>query len=443
VSRHVFRVPDIGEGSAEVELVKWHVNPGDRVEEDQIIADLMTEKATVETPSPVAGRVVQCHGTVGQMLAVGSPLLELELADSEGSAEPVVPQPPPTASSNSAPPVTSPREAQPALERETQTTAKSPSNSTPPAAAARVSQLPISTRPPDEKPIASPAVRAKAHAKGITLQYVAGSGPGGRITHEDLEHHISAAATRAMGSRPVGRREPNTSIDDVPVIGLRRRIAQQMQESKKRIPHFSYVEEVDVTDLEDFRLHLNENRRADQPKLTLLPFIIRALVQTLPLYPQVNARFDDDGGIVHRYGGVHVGIATQTPNGLVVPVLRHAEARGLWDLANEIARLARATRAGTAGRDELSGSTITVTSLGPLGGLSHTPIINHPEVAILGPNKIIERVVVKDGEFSARKTMNISSSFDHRVVDGWDAASFIQELRKLLERPTLMFMDAA
>jgi 2-oxoisovalerate dehydrogenase E2 component (dihydrolipoyl transacylase) len=258
-----------------------------------------------------------------------------------------------------------------------------------------------------------------------------------------LEHHISAAATRAMGSRPVGRREPNTSIDDVPVIGLRRRIAQQMQESKKRIPHFSYVEEVDVTDLEDFRLHLNENRRADQPKLTLLPFIIRALVQTLPLYPQVNARFDDDGGIVHRYGGVHVGIATQTPNGLVVPVLRHAEARGLWDLANEIARLARATRAGTAGRDELSGSTITVTSLGPLGGLSHTPIINHPEVAILGPNKIIERVVVKDGEFRARKTMNISSSFDHRVVDGWDAASFIQELRKLLERPTLMFMDAA
>lgn len=412
MSRYLFRVPDVGEGTAEVELVAWHVAVGDTVEEDQAVADLMTEKATVETPSPVKGRVLALLGTPGQMLAVGAPLLELEIVGEDDA--PVTAEPAPEPVKPEAPP-------------------KAAASVTPPA----IVTTPIA-RTPGEKPVASPAVRARALAAGIHLQFIAGSGPAGRITHDDLDVYLAGGGA---GARPVVGPAPNPAITDFPVIGLRRRIAQQMQEAKRRIPHFSYVEEVDISDLEDLRLHLNATARPGVAKLTVLPFIIRALARVLPEFPQMNARFDDEAGIVHRHAALHLGIATQTPNGLIVPVLRDAETHDLWGLAREIARLAEATRAGTARREELSGSTLTLTSLGPLGGVSHTPVINHPEVAIIGPNKIIERPVVRNGAIVVRKMMNISSSFDHRVVDGWDAAEFIQKIRGLLERPALLFMD--
>ena len=422
MSRFVFRVPDVGEGTAEVELVAWHVQIGDRVEEDQLIADLMTEKATVETPSPVKGRVVALLGAPGQMLAVGSPLLELDIA---GDAETVATEAPAPEPSKPVPSVP--------VER--------PSKAVAPVTTPVMAATPIA-RTPGEKPVASPAVRAKALAAGVHLQFVSGSGPAGRITHDDLDAYLASGQSMMAAPGGPARPVPNTTITDVPVIGLRRRIAQQMQESKRRIPHFSYVEEVDVTDLEELRIYLNETRKPGRPKLTVLPFIIRALVRVLPEYPQMNARYDDEAGIVHRYAAVHLGMATQTPNGLIVPVIREAETLDLWGLATEISRLAEVTRAGTAKRKELTGSTLTLTSLGPLGGVSHTPVINHPEVAIIGPNKIIERPVVRNGAIVVRKMMNISSSFDHRVVDGWDAAEFIQKIRTLLERPALLFMDA-
>ena len=213
-----------------------------------------------------------------------------------------------------------------------------------------------------------------------------------------------------------------------------------MQEAKRRIPHISYVEEVDVTQLEALRAEMNAYPREGQPKLTLLPFLIRALASALPEFPQINARYDDDEGVLHISEGVHVGIATQTPPGLMAPVVRHAEAMSLSELAREVARLSAAARDGTAKREELSGSTITITSLGPLGGIATTPIINHPEVAIIGPNKIVEKPVVSGQFISVRKVMNISSSFDHRIVDGYDAALFVQALKRLIEHPALIFM---
>jgi 2-oxoisovalerate dehydrogenase E2 component (dihydrolipoyl transacylase) len=430
VGRYIFRVPDVGEGTAEVELIAWRVAVGDNVEEDQPLADLMTEKATVEIPSPVSGRVLALKSEPGQMAAVGSPLIEIEV---EGAADAEA------ATANAPEHGGPPSPPSPITAVEPPAEPKAPAR--PPSASPAANPMAIATRTPGEAPVASPAVRAKAMEAGVKLQFVPGSGPGGRITREDLDAYIASGDPRQITGKP-SRRAPNTSAEDVPVIGLRRRIAQQMQESKRRIPHFSYIEEVDVTDLESLRLYMNEARKPDQPKLTVLPFIIRALVLALPDYPQINARFDDDAGVVHRHGGVHVGIATQTAGGLIVPVVRHAEACDVWDLAREIARLAEATRAGKAKREELSGSTITVTSLGPLGGLAHTPVINHPEVAIIGPNKIIDRPVILGGAVVARKMMNVSSSFDHRVVDGWDAAEFIQRIRALLERPALLFMDA-
>jgi 2-oxoisovalerate dehydrogenase E2 component (dihydrolipoyl transacylase) len=289
-----------------------------------------------------------------------------------------------------------------------------------------------------DKPLASPAVRERAHELGIELQYVPGSGPAGRITHADLDAYVSSGGQTSTARPALAQRE---GVEEVKVIGLRRKIAEKMQESKRRIPHYAYIDEIDMTELEDLRAHLNKTKRADQPKLNVLPFLIRALVRVLPDYPQINARFDDDAGVVHRYATVHAGIATQTANGLIVPVVRHAEARDVWDLATEIARIAQLTREGKASRDDLTGSTITITSLGALGGLATTPVINHPEVAIVGPNAIIERPVVKNGQIVVRKMMNLSSSFDHRVVDGFDAAEFIQRIRAMLEHPATLFMD--
>jgi 2-oxoisovalerate dehydrogenase E2 component (dihydrolipoyl transacylase) len=299
---------------------------------------------------------------------------------------------------------------------------------------------PVVARQAGDKPLASPAVRKRAWDLGVELRYVQGSGPAGRVMHEDLDAYLqsqgSGSAARG-GSAYVQRNDEEA----VPVIGLRRKIAQKMAESKRRIPHFSYVEEIDVTELEDLRVQLNQKWGESRGKLTLLPLLARAMVVALRDFPQINARYDDEGGVVTRYGAVHIGIATQSDGGLMVPVMRHAEARDLWSMAAEIGRLAQAVRSGSAGRDELSGSTITITSLGPLGGIVTTPVINHPEVGIVGVNRIVERPAFRNGAVVARKLMNLSSSFDHRVVDGMDAARFIQAVRALLEQPALLFVE--
>jgi len=295
-------------------------------------------------------------------------------------------------------------------------------------------------RKPGDKPVASPAVRERAHELGIELQYVAGSGPAGRITHQDLDAYIASGGRGAVATRATGY-APRDGIEEIKVIGLRRKIAEKMQDAKRRIPHFAYVEEIDMTELESLRAHLNKTKQKDQPKLNVLPFLMRALVRVLPDYPQINARFDDDAGLVHRYAAVHIGIATQTANGLTVPVVKHAEARDVWDTALEVARVASLARDNKASKDDLTGSTITITSLGTLGGVVTTPVINHPEVAIIGPNAIVERPVVRNGQVVVRKMMNLSSSFDHRVVDGYDAAEFIQRIKALLEHPATLFMD--
>ncbi|CAB3880849.1 Lipoamide acyltransferase component of branched-chain alpha-keto acid dehydrogenase complex [Achromobacter pulmonis] len=450
---HVIKMPDIGEGIAEVELVGWHVKVGDTVAEDQPLADVMTDKATVEIPSPVVGRVVALGGEVGQVMAVGGELIRLEV-EGEGNvkgdaapqkAQAAAPAPAPAASAPAAAPAPAPAKADKApaggvagqIAASLQSPAAAPSAPSRPAAATR--QAPAAARQPGEKPLASPAVRKRAWDLGIELRFVHGSGPAGRVLHEDLDAYLQGqgAATAARGPAYAERNDE----EQVPVIGLRRKIAQKMAESKRRIPHFSYVEEIDVTDLEDLRVSLNAKFGESRGKLTLLPLLARAMVIALRDFPQINARYDDEAGQVTRYGAVHIGIATQSDGGLMVPVMRHAETRDLWSMAAEIGRLAQAVRAGSAGRDELSGSTITITSLGPLGGIVTTPVINHPEVGIVGVNRIVERPAFRNGAVVARKLMNLSSSFDHRVVDGMDAARFIQAVRALLEQPALLFVE--
>lgn len=455
---HVIKMPDIGEGIAEVELVGWHVKVGDTVAEDQPLADVMTDKATVEIPSPVVGRVVALGGEVGQVMAVGGELIRLEVegeGNVKGDAAAQKPQaaaaaPAPAASASAAAPAQA--DKAPAggvagqIAASLQSSAAAPQApsapsvpSAPPSRAAAARQAPAATRQPGEKPLASPAVRKRAWDLGIELRFVHGSGPAGRVMHEDLDAYLQGqgAATAARGPAYAERNDE----EQVPVIGLRRKIAQKMAESKRRIPHFSYVEEIDVTELEDLRVSLNAKFGESRGKLTLLPLLARAMVIALRDFPQINARYDDEAGQVTRYGAVHIGIATQSDGGLMVPVMRHAETRDLWSMAAEIGRLAQAVRSGGAGRDELSGSTITITSLGPLGGIVTTPVINHPEVGIVGVNRIVERPAFRNGAVVARKLMNLSSSFDHRVVDGMDAARFIQAVRALLEQPALLFVE--
>ncbi|MDD2034438.1 dihydrolipoamide acetyltransferase family protein [Pseudomonas sp. N-137] len=417
---HVIKMPDIGEGIAEVELSVWHVKVGDMVVEDQVLADVMTDKAMVDIPSPVHGRVIALGGEPGEVMAVGSELIRIEVEGAgnlKESAQPAVAAPAPKPA-----PVATP---EPTIEQ--------------PAAAPRPApQAPVA-RDPDERPLASPAVRKHALDLGIQLRLVQGSGPAGRILHEDLEAYLAqGSSTPAKGGSGYAERHDEQQI---PVIGMRRKIAQRMQEATQRAAHFSYVEEIDVTALEELRVHLNEKHGAHRGKLTLLPFLVRALVVALRDFPQMNARYDDEAQVIHRSGAVHVGVATQSDVGLMVPVVRHAEARSLWDSAAEISRLATAARNGKASRDELSGSTITLTSLGALGGIVSTPVLNLPEVAIVGVNKIVERPMVIKGQIVIRKMMNLSSSFDHRVVDGMDAAQFIQALRGLLEQPATLFVD--
>jgi len=433
MGRYIFKLPDVGEGTAEAEIVAWHVAVGDRIEEDAQLVDVMTDKATVEMTSPVSGTIVSLHGEPGAMAPVGAPLVEFEVDGAGNSAgAKATPAAPEKSLAAPAKPLAPPR---PALapdggEGKANTEAAKPAPAAKPAApVARVS---------DAKPLASPAVRQRAHELGIKLQFVPGSGPAGRISHADLDAYVASGARGGPARSPYAQRD---GVEEIKVIGLRRKIAERMQESKRHIPHFAYVEEIDMTELESLRAHLNAAKAADKPKLSLLPFLMRGLVQILPLWPQINARFDDEAGVVHRFAPVHIGIATQTVNGLIVPVVRHAEGRNIWDCAVEVARLAQLTRDGKASRDELSGSTITITSLGALGGVVTTPVINRPEVAIIGPNAIMERPVVRGGRIVVRKVMNLSSSFDHRVVDGYDAAEFIQKLKSVLEHPATLFMD--
>lgn len=454
MGHHVIKMPDIGEGIAEVELIAWKVQVGGRVAEDEVVAEVMTDKAMVEIPSPVAGTVVALGGQPGQMMAVGSELIRLEV-EGEGNLKPGSDQKPGSGTNDSrvAPKPASgtgdsdvQREsggrdsgAEKAAPEALKAPAKAPETAAPPAA-----QRPI-TNPvlrAGDVPLASPAVRRQAWDAGIELRYVPGTGPAGRILQRDLEAYIVAGG-RAQASAPASgngyvRRSGEQAI---PVMGLRRKIAQKMQQSWSQIPHITYVEEIDVTEVEALRAQLNARWGQERGKLTLLPLLARALILALREFPQMNARFDDAANVVTRYEGVQLGIATQSDVGLSVPVIAHAEALDLWQTAAEIARLATAVRAGKATREELSGSTITISSLGPIGGVVSTPIINHPEVAIVGVNRIIERPMFRDGQVVARKLMNLSSSFDHRIVDGMEAAEFVQAIRRRLEAPALMFVE--
>lgn len=421
----IIKMPDVGEGVAEAELVEWHVKPGDPVREDMVLAAVMTDKATVEIPSPVTGKVLWLGAEVGDTVAVKAPLVRIETAGEAGEAAP-----------DSIPEALAEQVLDEPVAVSSRLEAKAPPQPEKPAP----KPAPAPREAPDlsAKPLASPAVRLRARESGIDLRQVAGTGPAGRITHEDLDLFISRGAEPLPAQTGLVRK---TAVEEVRMIGLRRRIAEKMSLSTSRIPHITYVEEVDMTALEELRATMNRDRKPEQAKLTILPFLMRALVKTVAEQPGVNATFDDHAGVIHRHAAVHIGIATQTPAGLTVPVVRHAEARGIWDCAAELNRLADAARTGTATRDELTGSTITISSLGAIGGIASTPVINHPEVAIVGVNKIAVRPVWDGAQFVPRKIMNLSSSFDHRVIDGWDAAVFVQRLKTLLETPALIFVE--
>jgi len=440
MARYSFRLPDIGEGIAEAEIVAWHVKIGERIEEDAQLADMMTDKATVEMESPVSGVVIELAGDVGDMVSIGATLAVIE-ADAEDSAQDLA-----TSSIDRANALQVSDEANGNIEA-----AAAPSSSPKPASQNSPSDwrpLPPPVPTPDisqilsqgaapvrQHSLASPAVRARARNLGVDLSQVRADGD--RIRHADLD-----AFLRYSGGQ--GYRAPGTGsarVDEpIKVIGMRRKIAENMAASKRAIPHFTYVEEMDVTALEEMRADLNANR-GGRPKLTMLPFLIVAICRTIPQFPMINARYDDEGGVVTRYGAVHLGMATQTDAGLMVPVIRDAQDKNVWQLASEIARLAEAARTGKARPAELTGGTLTVTSLGPLGGIATTPVINRPEVAIIGPNKIVERPVFEGDDIRRAKLMNLSISCDHRVVDGWDAASYVQALKKLIETPVLLFAD--
>ena len=437
MAERIIKLPDVGEGIAEAELVEWHVKVGDIVREDDLLAAVMTDKATVEIPSPVEGEVTWVGAEVGDTVAIGSAIVKLKVAGEGGAAaeqsvadegaqeapadKPAAPPAPPKAEKPAAP-------AAPA---------KPAAPPPPPPKAARVDAAPAQRRAPGEKPLASPAVRLKAREAGVDLRQVQGTGPAGRITHQDIDAFLLRGPEPVRGG---GLVEQN-AVTEVKVVGLRRRIAEKMALSKSRIPHITIVEEINVSPLEDLRATLNKKPTPERPKLTILPFLMRAMVKALAEQPALNALYDDEAGIVRQHAAINIGIATQTPTGLIVPVVKHAEARDLWGCGIELNRLAERGRDGTATRDELTGSTITITSLGALGGIATTPVINHPEVAIVGVNKMVVRPVWDGTTFVPRKMMNLSCSFDHRVIDGWDAAVFVQRLKELLENPATLFVD--
>ena len=434
MGKFVFNLPDIGEGIAEAEIVAWHVKVGDRIEEDQTIADMMTDKATVEMESPAAGIISKIAGEEGDVIAIGSMLIEIETDSDDVESETAIVTETPKSD------VTAP-----SAENDVTTSSGSSQGSesdvtTPPVESAKSAEdrkdsgIEAAKASPD-KVTASPAVRARAKALGVDLNDISMSG--NHVRHADLDAFLSYNAGQGYAA-PGGA--GNRVDEAIKVIGMRRRIAENMAASKRHIPHFTYVEEIDVTALEDMRGDLNANR-GSKPKLTMLPLLITAICKTIPAFPMLNARYDDEAGVVTRHGSVHLGMATQTDAGLMVPVIRDAQSRNIWQLAMEISRLAEAARDGSAKSEELSGGTLTLTSLGPLGGIATTPVINRPEVAIIGPNKIVERPVFDGDDIRRAKLMNLSISCDHRVVDGYDAASFVQALKHLLETPVLLFAD--
>ena len=444
---HIIKMPDIGEGIAEVELVAWHVQVGDMVVEDQTLADVMTDKATVEIPSAVSGKVLALGGAVGQVMAVGSEVIRIEVEGAgnlkEGDAEPKT-APAPVQAAQAAPvsiATAKPQEAAAPAPAPAPTRTSAPAHAGNGSAARNTPAAPAHHRAPGDKPIAAPSVRHRAWELGVELQYVPGTGPAGRISHADLDAYVARAARGAAVGGSDSRYLERSDEEAVPVIGLRRKIAQKMQEAKRRIPHFTYVEEVDMTELEALRQRLNAQHGKTRGKLTVIPFLARAMVLALREFPHLNARYDDEADVLTKYGAVHLGLAAQTDAGLMVPVLRHAETMDLWACAVEVTRLAEAARTGKAAREELSGSTITLTSLGALGGIVSTPVINRPEVAIVGVNRMVERPMVRGGAVVVRQMMNLSSSFDHRVVDGLHAAEFIQKVRGYLECPATLFVE--
>ena len=416
-----FKLPDIGEGVVEGEVVEWMVSVGDTVKEDDPILSVMTDKATVEIPSPTDGVVKSLVGEPGTILAVGQVCIEFE-TDGEGTPVEEAPVEEPDAP-----------EPTPVEEKPEPVSEPEPKVVTTPAPA----PTPVVIAAPGARPLASPAVRQRARESGIDLASVSGSGPAGRITHADLDSWKDAGSPVAAAGPS---RTAKTGTTEVPVIGLRRKISESMTASYTTIPHFSYFEEVDITHLDELRVHLNSTKTEGQPKLTYLPFIMQALVKALGDNPVCNALFDDEKGVVTRHDAVHLGIATQTDRGLYVPVVKHVEAQDVWQSASEMQRVSQAARDGTAGLDELTGSTFTITSLGRMGGLGATPIINKPEVGILGVHNAVDTPVVRNGQIVVRKMLRLSSSWDHRVVDGWDGAMLVQRLKTLLENPATIFM---
>ena len=427
MARFIFKLPDIGEGIAEAEIVAWHVKLGDRVEEDQQLADMMTDKATVEMESPVAGTVVALAGEVGDQVAIGASLVEIETDAAVAAIESKDEQPLGDGAVHASPameqalPVSATEQPKPFIPSKVEGPRPEPSVST-----SLDTNGNDGTAPASPKTLASPAVRQRARDLGIDLGAVKTTAD--RIRHADLDAYLLYNGGTVSGSPP---KRPDETTK---VVGLRRKIAENMAESKRRIPHFTLVEEFDVTDLEATRAMMNRDR-GDQPKLTLLPFLITAMAKAIADWPMLNATFDDDNMMLTRHGAMHLGMATQTPGGLMVPVIRDAQTKSVWQLARDIGHLADAAKTGKATRDELTGSTITLSSLGPMGGVTSTPVINRPEVAIIAVNKVQLLPVIVDGEIEARKRMNLSLSCDHRVVDGWDAASFLQAMKKLIENP--------
>ncbi len=405
MSEYVFKLPDLGEGIVETELSEIYAKVGDVVQEDQVLAEVITDKAMVEVPSPVTGKVVAIGGAAGDTIAVGSPLFTFEL---DGTQET---QQPEASETNNVTPL-------PTREPAAKTNGATPT---------------LQNR---QKVLTSPSIRRLATEHGVDLTQVPGSGRSGRITRKDFDSFTQTVNT------PATTRQPQTDVTEIKLAGIRKQIAQKMQASKRSIPHFSYVEEMDVSNLEELRQHLNLTRTDEQPKLSVLPFLMRALVKAVARYPQCNATFDEASGIIRQYAGVHLGIAAQTDKGLSVPVVKHAESMGLWDLASKMMEVSSQAKAGTATRDILTGSTITLSSLGKLGGVVSTPVINAPEVCIIAVNKILERPVVQNGQVVIRKMMNLSSSFDHRIVDGYDAAEMMQYIKSLMEHPATLFIES-
>jgi 2-oxoisovalerate dehydrogenase E2 component (dihydrolipoyl transacylase) len=476
VSRYVFKLPDLGEGTVEAEIVAWHVKPGDIVAEEDVIVEVMTDKASVEVPSPIAGRVLATTGGPGDMVPVGAELIAFETdvgADASTTGAPVAPAAGAKASTARAESASAARPgyasaagagANTAAASAGASRAGGTSASASPAAGARAGGTSASASPAAGaragnaaanghahaergeragRVVTSPAIRRRAHEAGVDLTQLAGSGPNGRILREDFEALVSSrSGPKLVRSRPAEPQVPaGPETEEIKIIGIRRVIAQRMSEAKRNIPHFAYVEEFDVTELESLRRHLNSRLATGTAGLTYLPFIVSALVRVLRDFPQCNAQYDSERGVIIRHRSVHVGVATQTPEGLKVPVVRNAQSLGLWDLAAQMRRVTDAARTNKASRDELSGSTITVTSLGKLGGIASTPIINAPEVAIIGINRAVERPMVYEGAITIRRMMNLSSSFDHRFVDGHDAAAMIQALKERIEHPATIFID--